>query len=315
VAAGVPARHSFGPAGTPVPTNPRYEAGHVVVGGSVSVAGFVAEEKTVDVLIILVILFGPIVLLVYLYKYLVSTPLPRWLNLPIGYFAPVVAVTLIIPLLQIRNNYWYWCNSSDGFFAKIGCAISEMYKEDAQYFRFLPSDETMIAHFQKHRADFERLVQIYQEDQSPPDPVSPWSWKPTPQARAIMERIGVSWMTGDRSMIWVTPDPYSKEAGDKARTFDSKDRPETRKFTAILFGYDHAPVKRLNEYLSQVKKYYYYIPVVQNTKNGFLTASSRREEVFPTLNTYPPDLGIGDSPCAYRQFELQWFIKMCQYDK
>jgi hypothetical protein len=272
---------------------------------------FVVEEKMVDVLIILAILFGPIVLLVYLYKYLVSTPLPRWLNLPIGYFAPVVAIMLIIVLLQIRNNYWYWCNSSDGFFAKLGCAISEMYKEDAQYFRFLPSDEAMIAHFREHRADFERLVQIYQEDQSQPD--SRRSWVPTAEARAIMGRIGISWMDGDGDMLWVSSDPYSEQAKEQARSFQrlAWNSPEARKFTGVLFGYDHAPVKRLNQHFSQMKKYYYYTPVVQSTTDGFLTASSRRVEVFPTLNEYPPR--IGDS-CAYRQFEPQWFIRMCQQD-
>lgn len=266
----------------------------------------------VDVLVILVILFGPIILLVYLYKYLVSTPLPRWLNLPIGYLAPVIAIMLIIVLLGIRNNYWYWCDSSDGFFARLGCAILKEYEEDAQYFRFLPSDEAMIAHFQKHRADFERLVQIYQEDQSQPDRRR--SWVPTAEARAIMGQIGISWMDGDGSMIWVSSDPYSEQAKEQARSFQrlaSEGSPETRKFTGIIFGYDHGPVKRLNQYFSQVKKKYYYTPVVQNTKNGFLTASSGREEVFPTLNEYPPR--IGDS-CAYRQFEPQWFIKMCQQD-
>jgi hypothetical protein len=273
-------------------------------------------------LIGLVILFIPVVALVLIFKLLRSKPL--WLKIPLGLIAPIAAIVVPIPVMQV---YFYgfshpWkCQEEQGLLRKLACGMTKTYEEHAPYFRFLPSDEAMIEHFRKHRADFERLVQISREDPSPPDEKG--LWVPPPEAQAIMTRIHVKFVIADPMDVWISPEPYSEEALQQIKTLNLFEKvreghPEVRKFTGLFVGYDHAPVQRLNEHFSVVRKNYHFIPVVPRVDNGHLITPSVIPPgvgitLFPTLNTYPPDLGSME--CAYRQFEPQWFLRMCQIDK
>jgi hypothetical protein len=260
----------------------------------------------------LVILFIPVIVLVLIYRFLRRKPL--WLKVPVGLCALIVVLIAPIWMMQVFSYAFSQCQE-EGFFRKLGCGITQTYEEDAPYFRFLPSDEAMIEHFRKHRADFERLVQIYREDPSPPDQRG--FWVPTPEAEEIMERLGVKWVLPD-STIWGPPDPYTAEAQQAVKDLDlipklHRGSPEARKFTGILIGYRHPPVKRLNEYFSEVNKGYYYTPAVPKVENGRILATVGGKMVFPTLNRYPAWLIGGE--CSYRQFESQWFLRMCQKDE
>ncbi|MEW6112143.1 MAG: hypothetical protein AB1664_08445, partial [Thermodesulfobacteriota bacterium] len=100
-------------------------------------------------------------------------PAPRrlWLKLFIGLTLPIVLIIVAILALQIYLNGFAGvprCKGEVGFWSKLWCGVAETYQDDAPYLRRLPTDEEMIAHFQKHRADFERLVQIYREDPNLP---------------------------------------------------------------------------------------------------------------------------------------------------
>ncbi|AFM26642.1 hypothetical protein [Desulfomonile tiedjei] len=192
-------------------------------------------------------------------------------------------------------------------------ALLFVYEFGLGPFRCLPSDETLIRHFQKHRADFELLVQIYREDPDLPNNFGMVS-KPTPEISAIMNRINVRDLRSDWT-IWLPPDPYSEEAKSetKARKLIQKvhrGEAEGRRFSGVSMTYDHGPVRRFDKYLSEVFKGYYYTPFPPRVENGLLKKPDGAEPVFHHLNTYPPRLILGD--CVYRQFAPQWFIKLCQ---
>jgi len=176
--------------------------------------------------------------------------------------------------------------------------------------RFLPSDEEMIAHFRDHRADFERLVQLYRDDTRQGVLI-----KPTPEMKVIMKRIKVSGIAPDLE-IWMPPDPYSGQARHEIerlglRRKASRGDPEARKYGGVILDYTPEPVMRLKN-LSYVAKEYYYTPVVPKVENDMLRKPEGGEFLFSTLNRYPPKLWA--MQCAYRQFEAQWFIRMCEHD-
>ncbi|MEW6141449.1 MAG: hypothetical protein AB1733_24770 [Thermodesulfobacteriota bacterium] len=176
---------------------------------------------------------------------------------------------------------------------------------------FPPSDEEMVAHFRAHRADFERLVQLYGQD-----PRHGVIIRPTREMRAIMKRIKVTWMVPD-TKIWMPPDPYSEEARHEIKRLNlewkrHRGYPEVRRFSGVILGYQHKPAIRLKN-LSYIEKEYYYLPVVPQVANERLRTPTGHTRLFPTLNSYPADLVSGW--CVYRQFEPQWFIRMCESDE
>ena len=168
----------------------------------------------------------------------------------------------------------------------------------------------MITHFLRHREDFERLVKLYRRD-TRQGPVI----RPTRKMKVIMKRINVDWIAPD-FRIWMPPDPYSKEAHRKINRLNlqwkvNRGYPEARKFSGVILGYSHERVIRLRD-LSYVEKAYYYTPVVPQVEHGLLRDPIGNLRLFSTLNTYPPDLISGYR--VYRQFEPQWFIRMCEHD-
>lgn len=217
---------------------------------------------------------------------------PRWKNDLISTGVVLIILAIIVVVIAVGM-----------FVAEYGPAP----------FRVLPSDEEMIAHFHRHRADFERLIQIYREDPSLPNRFGMVS-QPTPEMETITKRINVNWPTSDWT-VWLPPDPYSEEARrvTKALQLDRKIHRgdvEGRKFSGVRIGYAHLPVRRFDKNMPEVFKGYYYTPFAPQIENGMLKKPVGGEWSYPSLNTYPSRLITGD--CVYRQFEPQWFIRMCQ---
>jgi hypothetical protein len=182
--------------------------------------------------------------------------------------------------------------------------------------RFFPSDEEMIGHFRKHRAEFDRLVQIYREDLSVPVDVVGYLL-PTPEVKAIMDRINVTHVRDDQ-VPWIPPEPYSRDAGiqsEHTKFLVKADRSEKRKYASVVLHYDHPKVLRL-KYMGPVWKKYCYTPLVPRIRDGKLwfpivsLLAYGTGPVVQSLNTYPPDLGPFD--CAYREIEPHWFVRMYQ---
>jgi hypothetical protein len=238
-----------------------------------------------------------------------------WLTIPF---------VLSLPFLLFMTLYFYDAGFSKGgvcerenktnFFSKTICGLSHTYDEYAPYFRFLSSDEKMIRNFHKHRADFEQLVKIYREDFSIPTRL--YILDTTPEVAAILKRSNVQGVVGDW-ILWIPPDPYSKEAREAMlkilyrkklqHRFTSL---EDRAYSGVIIAYSYFKVMRLYNG-SKVSKDYYYIPFVPKIKNGYLaTPIGDPLQIFPTLNTYPQSLRI--ERCVARQIEPQWFIRMCQ---
>jgi hypothetical protein len=175
--------------------------------------------------------------------------------------------------------------------------------------RPLPSDEQMIANFHQHRADFERLVQIYREDLSIPTDFI--LLQPTPQIKDLMARINVDSVEGD-GMVWMPPDPYSTDPTFLERKYSFDHLPQRRNFSGVKLGYAYGTV--ITYHLGLISKNYYYIPLVPRVSDGqlVLTASPAGglPHVAETLNNYPSKFGLLE--CFCKQIEPHWFIEMCR---
>ncbi len=199
-----------------------------------------------------------------------------------------------------------------GFWRQVRCGTAETYESYAQYYRHLPTDEEMIWNFYRHRTDFDRLVHVYREDLSVP---CDWgSLLPTPELRDIMKRINVIAVYDD-SNLWMPPDPYSdipvvRERRHKLES-DSHN-PQRRKFSGIMFRYQHKEVRSM--YTAPLRKYYYYIPLIPKVERGILAFPGTRLEpdtlVVDTLNTLPADLVPFGAAC--REIEPHWYIRIYQ---
>lgn len=189
--------------------------------------------------------------------------------------------------------------------------LAIVFDDPISLLRSLPSDEKMIEHFCKYRADFERLVQIYREDLSVP--IKATRLMPTPEIRSLMDRINVIEVYGDAE-LWIPPDPYGKEAqsiigvghlhpGDQS----------TRRFSGVMFNYAHKRVKSL-KYMAYLDKQYYYIPLSPKIEDGQLKIPFRGSSVgarlLQSLGRFPPKFRSSDR--LFRQIEPHWFIMMEQ---
>lgn len=206
-----------------------------------------------------------------------------------------------------------WLKILIGFSLLVAVVLVTNYERCAPYFRSLPSDEEMIENFRKHRADFERLAQIYREDLSVPTHF--YALVPTPEIKAIMQRINVTKIYGD-AVVWMPPDPYSKDPNfpeDKSKLVAKWYSPERRKFSGVMFRYAHGTVIKLGV----VEKRYYYVPFEPKILGGKLIVPATLltggiGDIFHSLNTYPPDFKLWDA--VYREIEPHWFIQMYQYE-
>jgi len=235
----------------------------------------------------------------------------RWLKIMVS------VCFLIVGALWLDGIYFRGftetgaCRREKGFFSKLVCATSGTYEGYAVYLRSLPSDEEMIANFYKHRADFERLVHIYRQDLSIPMDDDEYGYLlPTPDVKAMMDRIDVAWIKGDRD-VWMPPDPYFQEPDVLKHTaaLSARGGPEARKYSGVIFGYAHADVHSLR-YLAPVYKDYYYTPSPPRVENGLLRTPSGAGRIMATLNSYPLIEYWGE--CFYRRIEPHWFLRFCQ---
>jgi hypothetical protein len=178
--------------------------------------------------------------------------------------------------------------------------------------RGLQSDAEMIGHFQAHRAEFEKLVALYQKhghlQRSQPE---------YQEHAELLKSAGVSHLSEDGE-IWL-PDPYSTETAKRAKGMDA--------FHAYA---QHGLMLRVNQMIMEsrvqglVWKDYFYVPVVPRVEQGRLWwprsrhsgALRKSARVFDSLDTYPPEW-IQTPPkrdpggCVYRQIEAQWFLRLC----
>lgn len=241
----------------------------------------------------------------------------------------IIRALLILFLLICATQVLLWnCNQCEE--KTILCCIRETNDTWIQYIRSLPTDEEMIEHFQKHRADFEHLAKLYREDMS--IGADEFTMSQTMSymkngrlvqisnhkknaAEDVMKRINV-YALYDDGELWFPPDPYSEEAKQYRKDFHYKFWSEQgRRLVGVNFYYGHAPVIRFenNEYV--VKKYYYtpFPPHIKhNTKYGDLLyfPDGNWLRLYDNLNNYPPTLE--KLTCVCKQIEPQWFIKMCQ---
>jgi hypothetical protein len=228
----------------------------------------------------------------------------------------IVMIIATVLALQIYLNGFVGgvkCMDETGFLRQLLCGISVTCADYAPYLRNFPSDEEMIENFHKHRAEFERLVQIYRNDLSVPTNLN--SLEPTREVRAVMDRIHVAHVRGD-GVLWLPPDPYSKKLNpewDKLERMSRLYSPEKRQFSGVILSYAHAEVLRF-DYGTRVHKRYYYIPFTPKVDNGVLVLPVAGIMGFPrvaqTLSKYPPFEWPFE--CFCRQIEPQWFIEMCQ---
>jgi hypothetical protein len=208
-----------------------------------------------------------------------------------------------------RLNLW-----SSGF-ADIGWQhLAAAAEQRSSAARELPSDADMIADFQAHRGDFERLVALYQKHGS-----HGRLRKEQPEYleyTTLLRQRGLSHLSGDGA-IWL-PDPYSADTAKK--------RPQG---AASFHAFAHHGVSLHVEKVTissrlrggPVWKDYFYVPVVPTVHEGELWWPAdekgrifRKARVLPSLDDFPPEW-LRDPPklegCVFRQIEPQRFLRLC----
>ncbi len=204
---------------------------------------------------------------------------PFWLQVLVVACTLVAAISLLIAFVIFGELCWYldtcWyydCARRHGFCDKFRCVYATAREDARPYLRSPPSDEEMIDHFRKHRADFERLVKIYGEDPS----VRIRCGQPTippPAIAAIMQRTKVCDMQSD-FQFWLPPGSGLRvgrvqwDIREKLR----RNEIEARKYSGIFFCYNHEPVFRTSYWFSLffpwVRKGYYYTPIAPEVVTG-----------------------------------------------
>ena len=185
--------------------------------------------------------------------------------------------------------------------------------------RSLPTDQEMIEHFRKHREDFEALAKQLREDPNLRTIRGAICFeKARPSMRRRMERVQSYCLCSDHE-LWIPPDPYSGSVKAQAPKypFSAKDvssLPEPRRYTGVIFSYEHQPVERWDErYYTRVRKAYYYTPFPAKVENGLLIGPPGgpvSKRIYGALDTWPPGLQLGGR--VYKQYEPQWFLRLCQ---
>jgi hypothetical protein len=177
----------------------------------------------------------------------------------------------------------------------------------------LPSDEEMIAHLQKHRADIEELIRRYRAFEPPPS--QPHSmWMQQGDTAELIRRVGIRQLEYASGPPWL-PDPYSAETAKKIES--TKGYEIMYKHGAILIQLaDPRYMKGSLLYMNTIWKDFYFIPEVPRIENGRLLRPPYKgmmrpgDRVLPSLNDFPKDWGRAE--CVKRQIEPQWFITMCR---
>ncbi len=180
----------------------------------------------------------------------------------------------------------------------------------------LPDDEDMIAHFQKHRSDFEEVVKRYREHKRPVNNDSSL-WYKEGDTLDLYQRAGISSIDYSAYSPWF-PNPYSLNNAKviHERVFNGD--------YAIFHKYGALKIKlspKQNYYsirfpFSRVWKDLYFIPEIPLIENGYMLwpfnlkgEYSARGRVFSSLNYFPIKWKYVE--CIYRPIEPKWHIRMC----
>lgn len=221
---------------------------------------------------------------------------PIWLKIILWIFSSLLIIVLVICISGVyvagfSSRYGLLCKHEKGFSGKAICGTISFYNEMAPYFRSIPSDEEMIAHFYKHRTDFEQLVKIYQRDTSVPALIS---LAKTPEVATIRERINVTYTQPHAPFYTLTSLYFQHNHPEVRNKYDLK----------LYKGYYHTLYRP--EILG--KGYYQTFFPTQNLCGALNEPGGDMLSVYKSLNK-APQLNYN---CVLRQFEPQWFIQLCE---
>lgn len=184
----------------------------------------------------------------------------------------------------------------------------QLYNENPQ-----PSDEAMIAHFERHRAGMEELVRRYRTFDAPIG--QHHTWANVPDTRALMERTAVRHI-GYIGGVWL-PEPYTRETGKRvdALRIAAPGFSRYERYGTLTIRLEDIDYFRVWYKWGIVSKYFAYFPEPPRIEEGRLLLPADAEgivrswdRVLPSLND-PPDDWVG---CLYRKIEPQWFIRLCR---
>lgn len=180
----------------------------------------------------------------------------------------------------------------------------------------LPSDESMIANFKEHRAEFDELVRRYREYESPPG--KHYLWKTVGDTPGLAAKAGIYYIN-DVTPLWLA-NPYSIKTGRAIHEglVSGKGIGLSFKYGALILK----PAPKSDYYATSIRhlaviwKDYYFIPEVPLVEDDLLLfpVGQRGEYLakkrsLPSLNSYPENWKPFE--CVYRQIEPHWFLHMC----
>ncbi len=184
------------------------------------------------------------------------------------------------------------------------------------WFRFpLPTDEEIIAHFYQHRTDIEELVKRRRAHRSQPG--DKFIWISKPEIRALKKRAGIYRISGDNiGGLWL-PDPYNTYKSMTSQERLDISIQEMKAGGHARWKYGGTSLRTTeNNFRSTLRvalmyKELWHLPEVALIKDGLLYwPSGKTRRVSDSLDYYPLDWERGE--CLFRQFEPQWFIKLCR---
>jgi hypothetical protein len=185
----------------------------------------------------------------------------------------------------------------------------------------LPSDRQMIDHFRTNRATFSEVVRLHQTDKyAARAMLGAAQLGDASKYKDLLHSVGIARIAYDGA-AW-PPDPYSFESARRMKDVNPFNEFAYQGLFLEPLGTEYRKTsQRLRAY---VWKQYFYVPVIARVADGrlwwpvsnFDGQLHRSERVVSTLDEYPShwvrrpwDERL--SECVFRQFEPQWFLKMC----
>jgi hypothetical protein len=202
----------------------------------------------------------------------------------------------------------------------------------------LASDEEMIAHFKEHRAEIEELVKRFREFEVAPNNETfdnaHEKWKQQNNTPELLQKASVSHLIaiaesigiGDLRTLWL-PNPYSIETAHKVKAINDLESWEERRPMFYKYGmigvYIYSRKYDTEGYYTY--KHFVFIPEVPRIEDGKLLSPFDingehyfRKPLLPYLNYFPFKFSTyrdsGEiAPCAWKQIEPQWFLRLCAF--
>lgn len=181
----------------------------------------------------------------------------------------------------------------------------------------LPSDESIIEHFNKHKADFEEVVRRYREYPRPPN-TDTSMWFEDGDTLEVYDRAGIARVSTIDYSPWL-PQPYSPKTAEQLKESLASGTYRTLKHKYAALSISLSPKDKyyaitLNH--SMIWKNIVFIPEPPRIKNNYLYwpvnsagRFSTKDRVLDSLNNYPEDWS--DFECVYKRIDVNWFISMC----